>query len=219
MEDQREQDTPTPHATPYAPPAQPGVADMQPPSAQPAAAPRAAGQGVAERVTRLVLRRVAYGLILAGRVIRPRLGWVLLTLLLVGVIGMESVALIAPLFVAKLADNRPPAIPTSAAVESFLQGQARYDAETMWEAFSPRLQASLIDQGISKDQLAQQAQSERDGGQKYKKFSYVGGVTLQGEQRMYFYAVDIESSQASRNGTFSFVFTVDKSGKIVGIHM
>jgi hypothetical protein len=220
MEDQRDQQaTPTPQATSYAPAAQPGIADAQPASTLPAAEPTPVRQGVIERVIRLVLRRVAYGLILAGRIIRPRLGWVLLTLFLVGVVGMEAVALIAPLFVTKLADNRPPAIATSAAVESFLQGQAHYDAEMMWEAFSPRLQASLIDQGISKDDLAAQVKGERDGGQKYKKFSYVGGVAVPGEQTMYFYAVDIESSQANRNGTFSFVFTVDKSGKIVGIRM
>jgi hypothetical protein len=144
---------------------------------------------------------------------------VLLSLFLIGIIGIETIALVAPLFVAKLADNRPPVIPTSAAVESFLKGQAHYDAEMMWDSFSPRLQASLIDQGISKDQLAAQVKSEHDGGQKYKKFSYVGGIALQGNQSMYFYAVDIESSQANRNGTFSFVFTVDKSGKIVALRM
>jgi hypothetical protein len=220
MEDQRDQQAnPAPQTTPYAPAAQPGLADAQPNAPLLVAEPYAPGRGLVERVARLVLRRAAYGLILAGRAIRPRLGWVLLTLFLAGVIGMETMALIAPLFVAKIADNRPPAIPTSAAVESFLQGQAHYDAEMMWEAFSPRLQASLIDQGISKDQLAAQAKSEHDGGQKYKKFSYVGGVALQGEQTMYFYAVDIESAQANRNGTFSFVFTVDKSGKIVGLRM
>ncbi|MEI8305922.1 MAG: hypothetical protein WCF99_02540 [Chloroflexales bacterium] len=218
MEDQGDQHTtPTPQTTSYTPAAQPGITDSPP--APTVAATEPYPRGMVQRATRLVLRRVAYGLILAGRVIRPRLGWVLLTLFLVGIISIETIALIAPLFVAKLADNRPPLIPTSAAVESFLQGQSHYDAEMMWESFSPRLQASLIDQGISKDQLAAQVKSERDGGQKYKKISYVGGVALRGEQLMYFYAIDIESSQASRNGTFSFIFTVDKSGKIVALRM
>ncbi|MEI7643773.1 MAG: hypothetical protein WCJ55_05610 [Chloroflexales bacterium] len=221
MEDRRDQQaTPTPQTAPYTPASQLGTTEIQPPSALPAADPYAAGQGIVERITRRLLRRVAYLLILAGRVMRPNLGWVLLTLFLVGVIGMETIALIAPLVVAKLVDNRPPAIPTSAAVESFLQGQARYDAETMWEAFSPQFQAALIDQGISKDHLTAQVRSEREGGQRYTKFSYVGGVALQGEQTMYFYAVDIESSQAAgRNGTYAFIFTVDKRGKIVGMRM
>lgn len=220
MEDQvNQQDAPAPQTTSYSPATPPGITSEQSAPTMPVADSYPLPRGMVERTTRLVLRRVAYGLILAGRVVRPRLGWLLLTLFLVGIIGVESIALIAPLFVAKLADNRPPAIPTSTAVESFLQGQARYDAERMWDSFSPQLQAALIDQGVSKEQLAAQAKNEHDGGQRYKKSSYVGGVTLQGGMFMYFYAVDIESSQANRNGTFSFVFTVDKSGKIVDLRM
>jgi hypothetical protein len=214
MEDQRDQQaTLTPHATTYTPMAQDNVRGPQ----QQGEAASAPPSGTVERITRLVLRRVAYGLVMAGRLIRPRLGWVLLTLFLVGVIGLETIALIAPLVVAKMVDNRPPAIPVSASVESFLQGQAHYDAEMMWESFSPQLQASLIDQGTSKDKLVAQVKRSRDGGQKYARFSYVGGIALQGDQKMYFYAVEVISGQASQSDTVSFVFTVDKSGKITSI--
>jgi hypothetical protein len=216
MADQRDQQAASAHQqAPYPPSTHPGAPEA--PYAAPPAAPVRAG--VVERLTRLILRRVAYGLILAGRVIRPRLGWVLLTLFLAGIIGLETIALIAPLFIGRMADNRPPAIPLSADVESFLQGQALYDADMMWDAFSPGFQTFLMEQGVSKDDLAMQAESERTDGQKYKKFSYVGGINLQDDQRMYFYAVDIESPQANRNGTFSFVFTVDGDGKIVGLRM
>jgi hypothetical protein len=218
MEDQRDQHAPqTPQTTSYVPGAQQEIADTQLTSATPADESAPLPQGVIERVTRLVLRRAAYGLILGGRAIRPRLGWIVLTLFLVGVIGMETVALIAPLFIARLTDNRPPAIPTSPAVESFLQAQARYDAEMMWESFSPRFQAALIDQGTSKDQLAAKMKRAHDGGQRYTKISYVGGLTLAGEEAMYFYVVDVTSGQTSQSGTISFVFTVDKSGKITNI--
>lgn len=217
MADQRDQQlSPAHQQPPYPPPQHPGSPDVHyvaPPVAEPVR------EGVVERVIRLLLRRAAYGLILAGRVIRPRLGWLLLTLFLIGIIGLETIALVAPLFVGRLSDNRPPAIPLSADVESFLQGQARYDADMMWDAFSPGFQEYLLGQGVSKDDLAAQVENEREGGQKYRKFSYVGGINLQGDQRMYFYAVDIESPQANRNGTFSFVFTVDKDGKIVGLRM
>jgi hypothetical protein len=215
MEDQRDQQTaPTPQSTPYAPHLQ-----AEPSSPQPQAAPALPyTPGIVERITRLILRRIAYGLILAGQLIRPRLGWVLLSLFLIGIVGMETMALIAPFVAAKMSDNRPPAIPTSAAVETFLQGQARYDAEMMWESFSPRFQATLIDQGTSKEKLADQMKSARDGGQKYTGFSYVGGLNLQGQQKMYFYAVDVRSAQTNQSGTISFVFTVDESGKIVDIN-
>jgi hypothetical protein len=36
---------------------------------------------------------------------------------------------------------------------------------------------------------------------------------------MYFYAVDVESPAPERNGIFSFVFTVDQNGKIIGLRM
>jgi hypothetical protein len=142
---------------------------------------------------------------------------VIITLFLVGLVGMESIALVAPLFIARAADNRPPAIPTSPAVESFLQAQARFDAEMMWASFSPRFQAALIDQGTSKEKLAAQMQSARAGGQRYTKSSYVGGIALSSDETMYFYAVNVMSGQTSQSGTISFVFTVDKSGKITNI--
>ncbi|MBX0328298.1 hypothetical protein K2Z83_11490 [Oscillochloris sp. ZM17-4] len=212
MEDQRDQQAaPAPQRAPYAPQFQPAPPEHQ------IAAPPSYPQGTVERATRLVLRRVARGLILAGDVIRPRLGWVLLTLFLVGVIGLETIALVAPFFAAKITDSRPPPIPAAAAVESFLRGQATFDADMMWDSFSPRFQASLIDKGTSRDQLASQMQSARDSGQTYTGFSYIGGVTLKDAQKMYFYAVDVRSAQSNNSGTLSFVFTVDQSGKIANI--
>jgi hypothetical protein len=191
------------------------------PEAPPSVALPPADSEIPGRLLRLLLRRVAYGVLLVGRVLRPHLGWVLLTLLLVGIIGMESAALVAPLIIrnATNGDQRVAAIATSTSVEDFLRGQARYDADMMWDAFSPSFQEFLATKGISKDDLAAQAQSERDGGQRYTKYAYVGGVRLPDSNKMYFYAVDIVSSQADRNGTFSFVFTVDGAGKIVGLRM
>lgn len=209
MEDQRDQQTaPAPQPPPYAPELQSGV----PPIGSESAAPN-----VGDRLSRLILRRVAYGLIVAGRLIRPRLGWVVLTLFLIGVIGFETAALLAPLFVAKIADGRSPPIPTSAAVESFLTGQSHYDADMMWESFSPRLQAALIDQGTSRDDLAAQMQTARSDGKRYTGFAYVGGVALPDDQKMYFYAVDVQLAQTNQKGTVGFTFTVDKSGKIIRI--
>lgn len=193
------------------------MAEQLDPQRAPYAAPPAIGSGIAVRIARLLLRRGARGLILAGQIIRPRLGWVLLTLFLVGLIGIETIALAAPLFITKISDNRSPAIPTSAAVEAFLKGQARYDIDMIWDSFSPRLQASLIDQGTSKEDLAAQMQTIRASGQTFTRFSYVGGVDLQDSQRMYVYVVHISSSQANQSDTLTFIFTVDQQGKIVDV--
>ncbi|NTW04140.1 MAG: hypothetical protein HGA19_23190 [Oscillochloris sp.] len=166
---------------------------------------------------RLLLHRIARGLITMGGLIRPRLGWVLLTFFLVTVISVETVALIAPLIVARMTDNRAPVIPTSVAVESFLQGQARYDADMMWESLSPHLQASLTDQGVSRDDFAAKSKSDRDGGKTYTKASYIGGVNLPENQKMYFYTVDVALAESNQVGIITFIFTVDRSGKIIDI--
>jgi hypothetical protein len=172
-----------------------------------------------ERLLRLLLRRLLYGLVVLGELIKPRIASIIIIAVLLGVIGFETLALVAPLFTRASADSRVALIEPNPAVVSFLQGQRDFDADKMWESFSADLQASLIDQDITKDALAQQLESERSAGQRYRGFEYVGGVNTASNQQMFFYVVDIDSPAPERNGKFSFVFIVDGSGKIVGIRM
>jgi hypothetical protein len=171
------------------------------------------------RLPRLLLRRVAYGLIVLGRIIKPRLAFVLVIAVLLGIIAFETIALLAPLFVQRATDARVSLIPPSEAVTQFLQGQREFNADKIWDAFSPELQAAIVDQGASKDDLAQQLESEKASGQRYHSIDYVGGVDIENNRRMFFYAVEIASSDPSRSGTFSYVFTVDSDGKIIDISM
>lgn len=171
------------------------------------------------RLLRLLLSRLIYGLVVLGELIKPRLASVMIIAVLAGIIGLQTLALVAPLFMRSASDSRVALVEPNPAVVSFLQGQRDFDADKMWESFSADLQASLIDQDITKDDLAQQLESERSAGQRYRGFEYVGGVKTASDQQMFFYVVDIDSPAPERNGKFSFVFTVDASGKIIGIRM
>jgi hypothetical protein len=206
---------------------QPGTAPP-PPLEQPMAAPAvyespaASRLDVGARIVELLLRRLARLLIQLWLLVRPRLGWLLLTTFLLGVIAILGLMLIVPRFVGAAddpGDSRVALIQPAASVVDFLRGQQTYDADLMWESFSPELRSALEQQAITRDALAQQVESERQAGQRYRSFEYVGGVELDGRQKMYFYVVEIQSPTPERNGTFSFIFTVDQNDKIISVEM
>lgn len=207
-----------PSQHPSSPEAAPGA---PPPSLQPLEAPPPPSAFyVAQRLARLLLRRLLLLADQGWQLLLPRLGWVLLTTFLLGIIGILSAALVLPRLVrSEPVDSRAALIEPADAVEDFLRGQQTYDADLMWESLSPDLRSSLEAQAITRDALAEQIESERQAGQRYRNFEYVGGISLDSRQTMYFYAVAIESPAPERNGTFSFVFTVDRDGKIIGLRM
>lgn len=187
---------------------------------QPAATPPApSALEVAERLLRLLFRRFLYLLYGLWLLVRPRLGWVVLITLLLGVIGVLSAALVLPRIVRSepAGDLRAAMLQPAPAVVNFLRGQQTYDADLMWESFSPDFQVALEQQQVTRDALAQQAESERQAGQRYSDAEYIGGVNLDDGRRMYFYAVDVATPR--QNGTLSFIFTVDRDGKIISVKM
>lgn len=244
VEERREQQQPDPSASPpqpaaSAPPAQP-AASAPPPQPDPQqhayvqAAPgfqhpsppppyavatpaHPSALEVAGRVARLLLGRAIWAGEQGWRLVSPRLGWVMLTGFLVGVIGVLSLMLVLPRLVRSgpAADARVAAIAPAAAVEDFLRGQQTYDADMMWESFSAELRQDLEGREITRDTLAERVESERQAGHRYGGPRYIGGVELAGNQRMYFYVVEMTSPQ--ERGTISFVFTVGSDGKIVSV--
>jgi hypothetical protein len=221
---------PAPPAVPPAPPpvspadwmAQ-GVAYTAPPVApaqgdQPPAAPVRVGPfTVAVRLARLILIRVVSGLSRGGRALRPHAGWLLALTMLFAIIVAQAFLLVAPrIFRSANTDTRVALIPPPAAVVSFLEGQSTYNADMIWEAFSPELQANLSQRGASKELIAAQVEDERLAGRRYRTVSYIGGIQL-GERSRYYYVIDIDSPQPDQAGSFSFIFTVNRDGKIVGI--
>jgi len=217
MEDTRDQQrsqSVAPPSGPYAPTPQPELSS--PPATPPAASPIEVGA----RLAHLLLRRLLHLFDQIWRLLMPRLGWVILTSLLLGMVGLLSMLLVLPRLVRSPSDDtRAALIQPADAVVDFLRGQQTYDADLMWETFSPELRSALEQREITRDALAQQVESERQAGHKYRKFAYVGGVALDSRQKRYFYAVNIESPAPERNGTFSFIFTVDNDGKIISVEM
>jgi hypothetical protein len=176
--------------------------------------------GRAGRYARLLLRRLLYAGMLIWQALSPRLGWVLAIVFLLGVIGFQSLLLIVPrLSASSGGDSRAANLPPSAAVEAFIEGQARYDADLMWDALSPQLQEAMADRGASRESLVQQTESERAAGQRYSSATYIGGIPLENSRRRYFYVIDVASPTPDRDGLFTFIFTTDREGKILDLKM
>ncbi len=166
------------------------------------------------RMFRLLLRRLWYGAVVVGRVLRPYAGFVIVTLGLLAVIGWMSFMLWGPK-AAPAAFQRIDSLPPAAAVETFIKGQQDFNADMMWDAYSTDYQASQLANGASKATLQAQASGMRSAGLQFVHSDYIGGVQLDGGRSMYFYTIDL--TKADQHGRFSYVFTADADGKVVDV--
>lgn len=172
----------------------------------------------AVRILRLLLYRLLWYADQCWLLIRPQLGWIILTAFLLSIIGVLSVLLLLPrLFQNEPEDTRASLIQPAPAVVDFLRGQQNFDADLVWSTFSPSFQESLEARNFTREALAEQMEQERRAGQRYRTFTYIGGVKLPDAQAMYFYVVEVTSPHSLRSRTISFVFTVDRNGKIIAI--
>ncbi|MFQ3661162.1 MAG: hypothetical protein SNJ69_02090 [Chloroflexaceae bacterium] len=211
MEEPREQ-----QPVPSPPP--PGGSPYGAPLGVYAPAPSPSALDVGARVVRLLVHRAFWYAEQLWLLARPHLGWLILTTFLLGVIAVLSLLLALP----RLAREQPADIRVSwlqpaPAVVDFLRGQQTYDADLMWNSFSPNFQESLQARDFTRETLAEQMEQERRNGQRYRKFEYIGGIRLPDNQAMYFYVVEVSVPQSVRTRSISFVFTVDRNGKIVAI--
>ncbi len=166
------------------------------------------------RLCRLMLRRLLYGTAVAGRVLRPYAGFVIVVIGLLGVIGWMSYLLWAPK-AAPAAFQRADSLPPAPAVETFIKGQQDFNADMMWDAYSTDYQANQLANGASKATLQAQASGMRSAGLQFVHSDYIGGVQLDGGRSMYFYTIDL--ARAEQRGRFPYVFTADADGKIVDV--
>jgi hypothetical protein len=206
------EDTPQHHSTPHPSAGHQAMPDYTAPSTSTSPAPL--------RLSRLIAIRLFEGSITLGAMLRPYIGFLAVIALLLGVIFYQALFLVAPTVIRAFStDERVQALPQVAAVEEFLDGQKNYDADRIWQTLSPVLQESLSSQGASKESIQAQIDNERLAGQRYIEYKYIGGTPVANGRQMFFYVVDIESPSPERNGSFSFVFTVDQDGKIIGLDM
>ena len=169
---------------------------------------------VLRRLTRLLFRRWLYAMTVLFRWMRPAIGYIAVIVALLGVIGWMAVQLWWP-DGATPKDARVAPLPPTSAIETFLQGQQTYNAELMWQAYSPDYQAAQLERGATKAVLQAQADSQRRRGLQYTHADYIGGVKLEDGRSMYFYTVDL--ALESQHGKFPYIFTADTEGKIVEI--
>jgi hypothetical protein len=203
---------------------EPQLPVVSPPAAQPAlpiqpvsAAPPARRPGrflMFRRAIRLLFRRWLYAMAIVFRWIRPVAGFAAVIIALLGVIGWMAALLWWPSGGAPK-DVRVAPLPPASAVETFLQGQQTYNAELMWQAYSPDYQAAQLQRGATKAVLQAQADSQRRRGLQYVHSDYIGGVKLDDGRSMYFYTVDL--ALESQHAKFPYIFTADPEGKIVDI--
>lgn len=178
-------------------------------AAQPAR--RSGPLGVFWRTLRLVLRRLLYGLVLVGKVLRPVAGAVAVGTISLIVIGVLSWQLWGPKPGAPDI-GRAESIPQAAAVQNYLQGRRAFDAELMWEAFSSDYQAERLSAGATKATLQSQANNEKLRGFQYGSAEYIGGVTLEDGGSMYFYSIPL--SVQSQKVKVPLVIMADREGRI-----
>ena len=165
------------------------------------------------RLGRLLLRRLWYGAVVGGRVLRPYAGFVVIVMALLGVIGWMSYLLWAPK-PGVPSFQRANAIPPAVAIETFMQGQQNFNADMMWDAYSADYQAAQLENGASKATLQSLTTTRHNQGFKYVHYDYIGGVAID-TGSMYFYSVNL--SVQSQNFYLPIIFTTDVDGKIVNI--
>lgn len=165
------------------------------------------------RLSRLLVRRLVYGGVVLGRIMRPYAAFIAIIVALLGVVGWMSYMLWAPK-AAPAAFQRADSLPPAAAVETYIKGQQSFNADMMWDAYSTDYQANQLANGASKATLQAQASSQRSAGLKFVHYDYIGGVTLD-TGSMYFYSVDL--SLQNQRARFPIIFKADQDGKIVGI--
>jgi hypothetical protein len=162
---------------------------------------------------RLLLIRLLRGLMGIGRALRPYAAFVVVIVALLGVLGWMSYMLWGPRESAP-AFERAESLPPTLAVENYIKGQQNYNADMMWDAYSPEFQAQLLANGASKAMLQARANNERNQGLKYVNYEYIGGVQY-GDGSMYFYTVDL--ARENQSGRTHMIFLADPDGKIIGI--
>lgn len=166
------------------------------------------------RLLRLLVRRLLYGSVVVGRVLRPFAGFIVVILALFGVIGWMSYLLWGPKATPAVF-TRANSLPPASAIEGFIKGQQSFNADMMWDAYSTDYQASQLANGATKATLQAQANSQRTMGLQFVHYDYIGGVTVDNGS-MYFYSVDLKLRD--QQARLPMIFRADADGKIIGIN-
>ncbi|HEU5015649.1 MAG TPA: hypothetical protein VFT66_24210 [Roseiflexaceae bacterium] len=188
---------------------------LQQPYQEPSAAPRPGRLLVLRRALRLLARRFAYGFVRLGQALRPYAAFLAIIVVLTGMVGVLTLALVWPSRSHAVADARVAALSPADSVENYLRGQHDANADLMWSAYSPDYQSAQLEKGASKQTLQTTLNQFRAQGVQFLDEEYVGGVPLTDGGTMYFYAVQVDTGQ--RQLKVPMTFLVNSDGKVEGI--
>jgi hypothetical protein len=164
------------------------------------------------RFLKLLLRRFLHLLVSLGRPLYPVAGWLIAIFALLGVISWMSFRIWGPQPNVPV-DTRVSYIAPPAAVDEYIRGQQSYDADLIWNSFSPSYQAAQLQRGVTKENLQSRSNLERQRGLQFVSYEYVGGVDVGDGERAFHYMVKVQLGP--NQAKLPLLLTVDQDGKIV----
>jgi hypothetical protein len=129
--------------------------------------------------------------------------------------GMPAVSLALPSAPFKVGSGGAPN-----STESYMHGTETFNAEMVWNAYSDEAQGRYRSRGISMQALQSQMDQAKQAGVQLEQVTYIGGQSFPDGTSMHFYTVLTRGPQAQSRSDAEpvpYVFTLDKSGKIVRV--
>ncbi len=106
-------------------------------------------------------------------------------------------------------------VPPSPVVEAYLEAQANYDANGMWNHISDSLKQQLSSSNTTVNQLQQELNSAKQSGRRYVAATYFGGTLIDTGTYAYFYVLTEQDPSGSTR--VPYIYVVGQDGKIDSI--
>ncbi|MFN8634775.1 MAG: hypothetical protein U0893_13040 [Chloroflexota bacterium] len=165
-----------------------------------------------------IVRRVLHRLI-RGLVVHPVRLVILLVALVAGAAlvvfqaGLPSLSLSLPSAPFRVGSSGAPT-----ATENYMHGTETFNAELVWSSLSDEAQGRFKSRGGSVQRLQSDMDQAKQAGAQLEQVTYIGGQSFPDGTSMHFYTVLTRGPQPrSEAEPVPYIFTLDKSGKIVRI--
>lgn len=127
--------------------------------------------------------------------------------------GLPSLSLSLPSPSFKVGSSGAPS-----STENYMKGTETFNAELVWNALSDEAQGRYRSRGGSMQALQSQMDQAKQAGAQLEQVTYIGGQAFPDGTSMHFYTVLTRGPQSRTDAEpIPYVFTLDKSGKIVRV--
>jgi hypothetical protein len=109
-----------------------------------------------------------------------------------------------------------PLVQPPESVTQYLEGQRKFDAEAMWNAFSEETKAAHLAEGSSLSTFKRAIQRMQDSGLEYGESVYIGGFVLPSGLSYYFYVTEVGNAAGQRAQVYQ-IFVIDREGKVIEV--